>query len=100
MLDIGAAPLRPPRLEQGREDRMTYVISEACIGIKDASCVDVCPVDCIHPGEDQYFIDPDECIECAACEPECPVNAIFAEEDVPEKYTQYTQINADFFLKR
>jgi NAD-dependent dihydropyrimidine dehydrogenase PreA subunit len=62
--------------------------------------VDVCPVDCNHPGEDQYFIDPDECIECAACEPECPVNAIFAEEDVPEKYRHYTQINADFFLKR
>ncbi len=79
---------------------MTYVITEACIGVKDASCVDVCPVDCIHPGEDQLFIDPDECIECAACEPECPVNAIFAEEDVPEKYKHYTQINADFFLKR
>ncbi|MFN2432403.1 MAG: indolepyruvate ferredoxin oxidoreductase subunit alpha [Gemmatimonadota bacterium] len=79
---------------------MTYVITEACIGVKDASCVDVCPVDCIHPGEDQLFIDPDECIECAACEPECPVNAIFAEEDVPEKYKNYTQINADFFLKR
>lgn len=79
---------------------MTYVITEACIGVKDASCVDVCPVDCIHPGEDQLFIDPDECIECAACEPECPVNAIFAEEDVPEKYKHYTQLNADFFLNR
>jgi ferredoxin len=79
---------------------MTYVITEACIGVKDASCVDVCPVDCIHPGEDQFFIDPDECIECAACEPECPVNAIFTEEDVPEKYKHYTQLNADFFLNR
>ncbi len=79
---------------------MTYVITEACIGIKDASCVDVCPVDCIHPGEDQLFIDPDECIECAACEPECPVNAIFAEEDLPDKYQPYTEINAQFFLNR
>ena len=79
---------------------MTYVITEACIGVKDASCVDVCPVDCIHPGEDQLFIDPDECIECAACEPECPVNAIFAEEDLPEKYRPYIQINADFFMNR
>ncbi len=79
---------------------MTYVITEACIGIKDASCVDVCPVDCIHPAEDQYFIDPDECIECAACEPECPVNAIFAEEDLPEQMKRYTEINAQFFLNR
>ena len=79
---------------------MTYVITEACIGIKDASCVDVCPVDCIHPGEDQLFIDPDECIECAACEPECPVNAIFAEEDLPETLKHYTEINAQFFLNR
>ncbi|HEY7462400.1 MAG TPA: ferredoxin family protein [Gemmatimonadota bacterium] len=79
---------------------MTYVIVEACIGIKDASCVDVCPVDCIHPGEDQLFIDPDECIECAACEPECPVNAIFAEEDLPEAMKKYTEINAQFFLNR
>jgi NAD-dependent dihydropyrimidine dehydrogenase PreA subunit len=79
---------------------MTYVITEACIGIKDASCVDVCPVDCIHEGEDQFFIDPDECIECAACEPECPVNAIFAEEDLPEAMKRYTEINAQFFLNR
>jgi NAD-dependent dihydropyrimidine dehydrogenase PreA subunit len=79
---------------------MTYVITESCIGIKDASCVDVCPVDCIHAGEDQFFIDPDECIECAACEPECPVNAIFAEEDLPEAMKKYTEINAQFFLNR
>jgi NAD-dependent dihydropyrimidine dehydrogenase PreA subunit len=57
-------------------------------------------VDCIHPGEDQLFIDPDECIECAACEPECPVNAIFAEEDLPEAMKKYTEINAQFFLNR
>ena len=62
---------------------MTYVITEACIGVKDRACVDVCPVDCIYEGEDQLYIHPDECIDCGACEPECPVTAIFPEEDVP-----------------
>ena len=62
---------------------MTYVIVEACIGVKDRACVDVCPVDCIYEGEDQLYIHPDECIDCGACEPECPVTAIFPEEDVP-----------------
>ncbi len=76
---------------------MTYVITEPCIGVKDASCVEVCPVDCIYEGETMYYIHPDECIECAACEPECPVEAIFAEEDVPPDQKKYTQINADFF---
>jgi len=84
---------------------MTYVITEPCIGEKDASCVDVCPVDCIHPRKDeagfaneqQLFIDPDECIDCGACEPECPVNAIFPQDDVPEQWAHYTQINADYF---
>ena len=56
---------------------MTYVIVEACIGVKDRACVDVCPVDCIYEGEDQLYIHPDECIDCGACEPECPVTAIF-----------------------
>ena len=62
---------------------MPYVITEACINIKDKACVDVCPVDCIYEGPDQLFIKPDECIDCGACEPECPVTAIFPEEDVP-----------------
>ncbi|MEX2598614.1 MAG: ferredoxin family protein, partial [Dehalococcoidia bacterium] len=57
---------------------MAYVITEPCIDVKDASCVDVCPVDCIYEGDKQYFIHPDECIDCAACEPTCPVAAIFA----------------------
>ena len=62
---------------------MPYVITEACIGTKDRACVDVCPVDCIYEGPDQLYIHPDECIDCGACEPECPVTAIFPEEDVP-----------------
>jgi NAD-dependent dihydropyrimidine dehydrogenase PreA subunit len=76
---------------------MTYVITQPCIGVKDASCVEVCPVDCIYEGQDMYYIHPDECIECAACEPECPVEAIFAEEDVPPEMKNFIQINADFF---
>ena len=82
---------------------MTYIIAQPCIDVKDKACVDVCPVDCIHPvdGEDvdQLFIDPDECIDCGACEPECPVEAIFTEEDLPEEWAHFTKINADYFLK-
>ena len=79
---------------------MTYVITEPCIGTKDASCVDVCPVDCIYTRDDdpQYYIDPDTCIDCAACEVVCPVTAIFFEDDTPEKWAQYKQINRDFFV--
>ncbi len=82
---------------------MPYVIAEPCIDVKDRACIDVCPVDCIHPhesedkGERQLFIDPDECIDCGACEPECPVDAIFPEDEVPDNWKQYTQINADYF---
>lgn len=74
-----------------------YVIVEPCINVKDRSCVDVCPVDCIYEGENQLFIHPDECIDCGACEPECPVTAIFPEEDVPEKWRNYIALNRDVF---
>jgi ferredoxin len=76
---------------------MTYVIAEACIGVKDRSCVDVCPVDCIYEGEDQLYIHPDECIDCGACVPECPVTAIFDEEEVPPNWASYTAKNRDVF---
>jgi NAD-dependent dihydropyrimidine dehydrogenase PreA subunit len=84
---------------------MTYVITEPCIDVKDTACVDVCPVDCIHPtaGSDnfenvnQLYIDPEECIDCGVCEPECPVEAIFMDEDVPDEWERFTQINADYF---
>lgn len=79
---------------------MAYVITEPCIGVKDKSCVEVCPVDCIHEGEDQLFIDPAECIDCAACEPECPVQAIFLQEDLPEKWQGYADKNADFYKNK
>jgi NAD-dependent dihydropyrimidine dehydrogenase PreA subunit len=76
---------------------MTYIICEPCIGVKDKACVDVCPVDCIYEGDDMLYIHPDECVDCAACEPECPVTAIFAEEDVPEQWKDYIPKNYDFF---
>ena len=76
---------------------MTHVICEPCIGVKDKSCVDVCPVDCIHEGEDQLFIDPEECIDCQQCVAACPVEAIFAEAEEPEKWNNYIQKNLDFF---
>ncbi len=79
---------------------MTYVITDACIGTKDRSCVDVCPVDCIHDEGDedlQLYIDPDECIDCGACEPACPVTAIFAEDDVPANMKAFVEINSLWF---
>ncbi len=86
---------------------MAYVITEACIGVKDKSCVQVCPVDCIHEGivnmegasYDMLFINPDECIDCGLCEPECPVTAIHADSDVPKEFQQFIQINTEFFKK-
>ncbi|GAP62111.1 hypothetical protein ARMA_0534 [Ardenticatena maritima] len=72
---------------------MAYVICEPCIGVKDAACVDVCPVDCIYEAEDQYVIHPDECIDCGACEPVCPVQAIFFKDDVPEEWHDFIEKN-------
>ncbi|MBO2519137.1 MULTISPECIES: indolepyruvate ferredoxin oxidoreductase subunit alpha [Limnochorda] len=76
---------------------MAFVITEPCIDVKDAACVEVCPVDCIHEGPDQYYIDPEECIDCGACEPECPVEAIFPEDEVPEEWAHFIEKNANFF---
>ena len=84
---------------------MAFVITEPCIGTKDASCTQVCPVECIHPMPDedgheeaeQLYIDPDECIDCGACEPECPVEAIYPEDEVPEKWRSYIQKNAEYY---
>ncbi len=80
---------------------MTYVITEPCIGVKDTACVEACPVDCIHGNDEdpQLYIDPETCIDCGACEPVCPVTAIFPDYNVPEQYLEYTQINADYFKK-
>lgn len=75
---------------------MTYVITEPCIEVQDQACVEVCPVDCIHFDEGQdrmLYINPDECIDCGACEPACPVTAIFAEDDVPGAQAAFSEIN-------
>jgi NAD-dependent dihydropyrimidine dehydrogenase PreA subunit len=92
-------------LAHGETTLMAYVIAEPCIGTKDTACVDACPVDCIHPkkdepqfeGADQLFIDPVECIDCGACVPVCPVSAIFALDDLPDKWKSYTEKNAKYF---
>jgi NAD-dependent dihydropyrimidine dehydrogenase PreA subunit len=92
---------------------MAYIITEPCVGVCDASCVAVCPVDCIYPAEgytleeadkekmrqakEQLYINPEECIDCGACEPECPVEAIFAEDEVPENYKAYIKKNYERF---
>jgi NAD-dependent dihydropyrimidine dehydrogenase PreA subunit len=77
---------------------MIYVITEPCIGMKHASCVAVCPVDCIYEGPDQYYINPDECIGCGACESECPVSAIHVEDALPAEYASYLEKNKTFFV--
>ncbi len=73
---------------------MTHVVSDSCIRCKYTDCVDVCPVDCFREGPNMLVIDPDECIDCAVCIPECPVNAIYAEEDLPADQVKFIEINA------
>lgn len=84
---------------------MAHYITSACIGVKDGSCVDVCPVDCIHPhpshanfqSTEMLFIDPDACIDCGLCVDECPVQAIFADHNLPESLAEFIDRNAAFF---
>ena len=79
---------------------MPYVITQPCIGVKDKGCIDVCPMDCIHGADNDpmLYIDPEDCIDCGACIPACPVNAIFPDDQVPAKWQEYTKINADYFI--
>ena len=74
---------------------MTYVVVDSCIKCKYTDCVDVCPVDCFREGPNMLVIDPDECIDCTLCVAECPVEAIFAEDDVPEDQRDYAELNAE-----
>lgn len=74
---------------------MTFVVTENCIKCKYTDCVEVCPVDCFHEGPNFLVIDPDECIDCTLCEPECPINAIFAEDDLPDGQEQFLALNAE-----
>ena len=74
---------------------MTFVVTESCIKCKYTDCVEVCPVDCFHEGPNFLVIDPEECIDCAMCEPECPVNAIVSEDDLPEDQADFLEINEE-----
>ena len=76
---------------------MTYVIAQPCVDLKDRACVDECPVDCIYEGKRMLYIHPDECVDCGACEPVCPVEAIFYEDDTPEQWKDYYDANVHFF---
>jgi len=74
---------------------MTYIVKDACIRCKYMDCVEVCPVDCFYEGENMLVIHPDECIDCGVCEPECPVEAIFSEDELPEGQQQFLELNAE-----
>jgi NAD-dependent dihydropyrimidine dehydrogenase PreA subunit len=87
---------QPPE-QHPEEIFVTYTITQPCVDIKDKSCIEECPVDCIYEGARMLYIHPDECVDCGACEPVCPVEAIFYEDDVPDEWNNYTPLNADFF---
>ncbi|WP_221357873.1 ferredoxin [Streptomyces beigongshangae] len=76
---------------------MTYVIAQPCVDIKDKACIEECPVDCIYEGPRKMYIQPDECVDCGACEPVCPVEAVFYQDDVPAQWAHYTTVERDFF---
>jgi NAD-dependent dihydropyrimidine dehydrogenase PreA subunit len=76
---------------------VTYIIAQPCVDVLDKACIEECPVDCIYEGERMLYIHPDECVDCGACEPVCPVEAIYYEDDVPEQWKDYYKVNVDFF---
>ncbi|HEV7930966.1 MAG TPA: ferredoxin [Actinomadura sp.] len=78
---------------------MTYVIAEPCVDVLDRACVEECPVDCIYEGDRALYIHPDECVDCGACEPVCPVEAIYYEDDLPQRWSAFTGDNAAFFTE-
>ena len=80
-----------------KEQPVTYVIAQPCVDLKDRACIEECPVDCIYEGERSLYIHPDECVDCGACEPVCPVEAIFYEDDVPDQWKDYYKANVEFF---
>ena len=78
---------------------MTYVIAQPCVDVKDKSCIEECPVDCIYEGNRMLYIQPDECVDCGACEPVCPVEAIYYEDDIPSQWKDSSKINTEFFIE-
>jgi NAD-dependent dihydropyrimidine dehydrogenase PreA subunit len=87
----------PERAVPERGRPVTYIIAEPCVDLLDKACIEECPVDCIYEGNRMLYIHPDECVDCGACEPVCPVEAIFYEDDVPEQWKDYTNANYEFF---
>ena len=90
----GRVPVPIPLQE---EPTVTYVIAQPCVDLLDKACIEECPVDCIYEGNRMLYIHPDECVDCGACEPVCPVEAIFYEDDVPEQWKDYYKANVEFF---
>ena len=88
-------PLNADTINPINGRKMTHIVTESCIKCRYTDCVDVCPVDCFRAGPNFLVIDPDECIDCAVCIPECPVDAIYAEEDVPEDQKDFIDLNAE-----
>src|SRR6516165_9359824 len=80
-----------------RSSDVTYIIAQPCVDLLDKSCIEECPVDCIYEGERMLYIHPDECVDCGACEPVCPVEAIFYEDDVPDQWKDFYRANVEFF---
>jgi ferredoxin len=90
----------PGRGLPGPGDRgvhVTYIITQPCVDVLDKACIEECPVDCIYEGERMLYIHPDECVDCGACEPVCPVEAIYYEDDVPDQWKDYYKVNVEFF---
>jgi NAD-dependent dihydropyrimidine dehydrogenase PreA subunit len=78
---------------------MTYIITQNCVDLLDKTCIGECPVDCIYEGERMLYIHPDECVDCGACEPVCPVDAIYFEDDLPRQLSGYHRVNVEFFTR-
>jgi ferredoxin len=89
-----------PIISLNSEERaMAYVVTEPCFGCKYTDCVVVCPADCFYEGDQMLFIHPDECVDCSACQPECPVEAIFPEQDVPEEWKDFINLNREMSVR-
>ena len=88
-------PLQFEVIQSSRDDSMTFVVGDNCIKCKHTDCVEVCPVDCFYEGPNFLVIHPDECIDCALCEPECPVDAIFAEDEIPPGQENFIELNQE-----
>jgi NAD-dependent dihydropyrimidine dehydrogenase PreA subunit len=86
-----------PKVRPRKEHGVTYVIAQPCVDVKDKACVEECPVDCIYEGRRSLYIHPDECVDCGACEPVCPVEAIYYEDDLPAPWRDYLRAGAEFF---